>query len=350
MGPSGSVVPARAARADGQAVRRRGDPALRHRPRALDEPLPPRGRRAPRSRLSRVRHAAALARVNDPHDDLSQHPDLADDERGDARRVARGAGSGDARRGRGLAAPPDADRPSARAHAPRRRRCTVTVVGRRLVGLRRGGRRRSARAAQPRRVASTCTSRRRSRSRSTSRRRHVKAATAGPTPPADRFRHALIARERGCRACSLGTRARSRRPRRARSSSAPTMSCSRRGDAELVVPLPAVAWVCRAPRLTDAAQASTPTSSLADLPQAPRPRRRPAPCALGLRDPALGEVLAGDAVELRAPTRRTPTSARPSRARSRTVGSSGMPMLPHPRGRPRGRTCSRRTRGAPRSR
>ena len=37
-----------------EAVRRRGHPAVRHRPRALDEPLPPRSGRAPRSRLTRV--------------------------------------------------------------------------------------------------------------------------------------------------------------------------------------------------------------------------------------------------------------------------------------------------------
>ena len=51
-GPVRLGLPARAPRAVGQAVRRRGDPALRHRPRALDEPLPSRGRRAPRARLT----------------------------------------------------------------------------------------------------------------------------------------------------------------------------------------------------------------------------------------------------------------------------------------------------------
>ena len=41
MGPSGSVYPHDLLEQYDQAVRRRGDPALRHRPGALDEPLPP---------------------------------------------------------------------------------------------------------------------------------------------------------------------------------------------------------------------------------------------------------------------------------------------------------------------
>ena len=59
--------------------------------------------------------------MNDPHDDLSEHPDLAATSAAMRADLARGAGRGDARRGRGLAAPADTGRPAARAHAPRRR-------------------------------------------------------------------------------------------------------------------------------------------------------------------------------------------------------------------------------------
>ena len=59
MGPSGSTYPHELLERDGHAVRRRGDPALRQGPRALDQPLPPGGGGPSRFGL-RIAHLRAI--------------------------------------------------------------------------------------------------------------------------------------------------------------------------------------------------------------------------------------------------------------------------------------------------
>ena len=85
MGPSGSMYPHELLERDGDAVRRRGDPAVRQGPGALDVEVP--GRRG----------GALMGRSHGrgrPRRDPAEHPDLTRRRGRDARGVARGAGSG----------------------------------------------------------------------------------------------------------------------------------------------------------------------------------------------------------------------------------------------------------------
>ena len=228
MGPSGSVYPHDLLE---QTVKLFGDeviPRFDKDPEHSTEPLPPRSRRAPRSRLSRVptlaRRSYTLVGVNS-HDDLSQHPDLA----------ATSAAMRAAWREEQEAATRDAaedwhhrqtlvDR--LRAHMHRGDGVTVTVLGRRDRRVRRGSRRRRARAAHARRAGSTCTSRRASRSSTRSRRPRGRADIAVRMRSADRsVPHCSCAS--GTRACCSGPLPiRTGAP--ARCASAATTSCSRR--------------------------------------------------------------------------------------------------------------------------